>query len=261
LNWGGRSWTLKVDDVDPGVRWEGEKAGARVLALDGLSEAGRFHTGALTGATLVCFERHHERVEATYAPPGWGGLVVRAAWGPGPAHHALDLEVQVSATSVGELRNLEAGVTSRWAWRGEESSTAPTIWVEPRDARSAALSYDGREPERVLLSLTTLPMREMGRPFLRPRIFAPGLETAGEFYIEMAQPNDVARRIIGGPAPRGVASERTSFTRYALFGHDLEKGVVLRARLRGVWVVSTDPQAGALSLYQQFLAEAPPLGP
>jgi hypothetical protein len=50
-------------------------------------------------------------------------------------------------------------------------------------------------------------------------------------------------------------------TCYQLFGHDLEKGVILRARLRGLWLNSETPDVQALAAYEQFLGEPLPLGP
>src|SRR5262245_53276831 len=79
LEWGGRVWTLKLDDDRPGLRREGR---GPVLALEGVAVKGRRAPGALCGATLVGFEKRFERVEATYAPPDWGELSVRATWSP-----------------------------------------------------------------------------------------------------------------------------------------------------------------------------------
>jgi hypothetical protein len=48
-------------------------------------------------------------------------------------------------------------------------------------------------------------------------------------------------------------------TRYRLFGHDLEKGVILRGRLRGVLLPRAVDVAAAHAAYQRFLAEPPNL--
>jgi hypothetical protein len=77
----------------------------------------------------------------------------------------------------------------------------------------------------------------------------------------MVRPNDCARRIVGEtPAGGQTASGRISI-RYGLFGHDLEKGVVLRGRIRGIWVDSPSPEPEALRRYEMFVSEPPPLGP
>ena len=65
-----------------------------------------------TPATLVSVERYRARVQATFAPPGWGGLTVRAAWSPSCGGAGVDLEVQASASSVGLLRDVEVIVQS-----------------------------------------------------------------------------------------------------------------------------------------------------
>ena len=77
----------------------------------GLAAAGRFETDVFTPATLVSVERYRARVQAMFAPPGWGGLVVRAAWGPSCGGAGVDLEVQASATSVGLLSAVEVVIT------------------------------------------------------------------------------------------------------------------------------------------------------
>ncbi|HEV3166072.1 MAG TPA: hypothetical protein VGZ22_18740 [Isosphaeraceae bacterium] len=249
--WGGQRWSLFLGDERPGLRVAGNQPGP-LLALEGLASAGRFDPAALTGMTLVGSERRFERVEATYAPPGWGGLVVRAAWSPS-GDDGMDLEVQVQASSLGELKAVEVKLVSQFADPAPTPQTSPRLasrWVEPRDARSAALSYDGREPD--LRGLTTLPPREAA--FHSPRL-VPGPAGDGWLYAEMVHPDDVTRRIREGG--RTMAQAHT--THYGLFGHDLEKGVVLRARLRALWLRSEDAKEAALDQFEQFLQAEPPL--
>ena len=116
-----------------------------------------------------------------------------------------------------------------------QSSSEPppelVAWVEPRDAASAASSYDGRESLRMLRALSTLPLPSSSHYRLLPWICAPRGVDPDTFYIEMVQPNDVARRIIATPIGKAPASRPALSVRHALFGHDLEKGVILRARL------------------------------
>ena len=50
----------------------------------------------------------------------------------------------------------------------------------------------------------------------------------GWAYIEMVHPDDVSRA-----SPGGEPAATTGAVRYGLFGHDLERGVVLRARCAG----------------------------
>jgi hypothetical protein len=124
------------------------------------------------------------------------------------------------------------------------------------------LSYDGREPD--LRRLTTLPPRRDA--FLCPRLVstdhgdrAEAGQEAGSpspLYAEIVHPDDISRRIREGG--RTMASART--TRYALFGHDLEKGVVLRGRLRGIWLQADDGKQAAFDELEKFLEEPLPLG-
>jgi hypothetical protein len=188
LEWGGRTWGLRVDDRRPGLRALDGVVGPR-LSLVGIAAAGRSALGALSGATLVDCSCLHGRVEATYAPLGWGGLFVRAAWSPF-GDDGVDLEVQAHALSVGELRRLE-----------------------------------------VLVS----------RP---PTDLAP----EGMRYLELVRPGDLGRESREGDC-------------YTLLGHDLERGVVLRARLRGLWLPAEGFEAEAGARLRQFLDEPPPLGP
>lgn len=249
LTWGGRPWVLKVDDTRPGL-WVRDDLAGPVLALEGLATPGRWERDVLSVAALASVERHFDRVEATYTPAGWGDLTVRAAWSP-HGEDGVDLEVQVSARSVDELRTLEVKLAS--VLPEPASSSRKRLWVEPRDARAAALSYDGREPD--LGALTTLPPTGEWNP-LAPRVLT-GPWAEGWSYIEMVHPHDVARRITESGKPTSPGNT----TRYGVFGHDLERGVVLRARLRGVWTRSATARDDALVLFDQFQAEPPPLGP
>jgi hypothetical protein len=238
VEWGGLEWRLRLDDPRPGLR-SGDLG--PLLGLEGLAAAGRWEPGALSSSSLVGFERRHGRVEATYAPPGWGELTVRAAWGP-TGDDALDLEVEVSTRSVGELKAVEVKLLSQLGPLPEGGSLRS---VEPRDPRSAALSYDGRESD--LASLTTGPPGDARHPWLAPRSGRDGWT-----YVEMVHPDDASRRVHEGKLPF-VA------TRYGLFGYDLERGVVLRGRLRGVWLPKAVAFTEAERRYDAFLHEPPPL--
>jgi hypothetical protein len=263
LRWGGRTWALSLDQANPGLYWSDGRSIGKLLSLHGLAVAGRAGAEVFTPAALVGFARLRRRVEATFAPPDWGGVTVRAAWSPTPNREAVDLEVQVNASSVGELQDFEAHVVSLWCTDGAEIPSNRPAWVEPRDRRSAALTYDGRESLYVLSLLTTLPVpNTAGAPLeMTPRVFSLPRSKPETHYLEMVQPNDCARRILGGSGDDAVTSPRSLSTRYALFGYDLEKGVVLRARLRGIWIRSKAPQAQVRPCVEEFLNEPLPLGP
>jgi hypothetical protein len=247
--------------TNPGLRPVGTVTSTKLLCLEGLAQVGRSDANPFNSTTLVGFERQRTRIEAVFGPPGWGGLLVRAAWSPTPEIEGVDLEVQIGATSVGELKELEVAVCGDCReWIGDQGS-ALASWVEPRDAAAAAFSYDGRESLHILRALSTLPLPASPPSRLAPWIYAPPGPDPETSYIEMVQPNDVARRIIGGPIAAGPSSRSAVSMRYALFGHDLEKGVILRARLRGVWIRSNSPEHDADSLLEEFLREPLPLGP
>jgi hypothetical protein len=224
LDWAGRSWTLKLDEPCPGLHCASDRSEQKLLALAGLARSGRLDENAFHAGTLAGIERWRERVQATFAPPGWGGLRVRAAWGPLPRGEAIDLEIQAAASSVGELREFEVAVLSRLAGPGASQAGMP-------------------------------------RALYPPLVVAPPGGEAGEYYVEMARPGDVTRRFFDERVESGSAPAFVLRAHYALFGHDLEKGVVLRARLRGLWLRSAAPEVDALARYREFLTEPPPLGP
>ena len=246
IEWGGLNWILRVDGERPGLTATTDGGGfGSLLTLAGIARIGRWDPEALTGSTLVGFEHRLGRIEATFAPPDWDEVVVRAAWAP-HGDDGLDLEIQISAQSVGQLHAIEVLVESG-LW-GLDPGRSPRF-VEPRDARSAALSYDGREPD--VSALTTLPPRP-----LLPLLSRPPSEPSGQIpariYAEFVHPQDVTRRVDLGMAPSRA-------TRYGLFGHDLEKGVVLRARFRGLWLPASPARHLARERYETFLREPPPL--
>jgi hypothetical protein len=228
--WGGIEWTLRLwsDRLGP------------LLALEGLSEVGRREVGAISARSLVGQECRFDRVEATYRPAGWGEMTVRAAWFPLP-DEGIGLEVEMSARSVEELHRVEIMVLSAL-----DSPTAGLHRaVEPRDREAAALSYDGRESD--LGALVTGPPGEPIGPWLASK---PGRE--GWAYLELIHPDDASRRISEGKLPFKA-------TRYGLFGYDLERGVVLRGRMRGYWSPLAEAFALAEAKTREFLAEPPPL--
>ena len=237
VTWGDREWTLRVDGPSPALADDTGALGPR-LGLAGVAEVGRTAPAALDGKTLVEHACRRGRIEATYAPPGWGELVVRACWAPTP-EGGMDLEIQLSARSVGRLHAVEVLVHSGPIAPGPRASR----FVEPRDARAAGLSYDGRETD--LHRLTTLPPRDLGPLLSRA-------EGTRDIYAEFAHPRDVSRRTLWGGGSARAA-------RYALFGHDLERGVVLRGRVRGHWLAEAQA-AEFRALHARFLAEPPSLG-
>jgi hypothetical protein len=256
-----RPWRLHVGSSEPGPTGSDGHSVAKLLALQSVASIGRCAEQPFGGATLLGFARLRGCVQATFSPPDWGGLTIRATWGPTPLRAGMDLEVQLSATSVGQLKRVEVGIVSRWAAELAEPSPRLEGWVEPRDIPSAALSYDGRESAATLAAWTTLPVPLPSSGTMLPRIVSLPVFDADTYYVEMVQPNDCARRVLDEPPEEPPARRASLATRYGLFGHDLEKGVVLRARLRGLWIQSQTPVDTARALFEEFLREPPPLGP
>ncbi len=258
LFWGGRDWTLSVEDPGAGLRLKTGESLPRLLALDRLAAPERCDFQAFTSQTLIAFEKYRSSIRATYAPRSWGGTQVRAAW-IAAAHDAVDLELQLSASSVGELEGgLEVGVRSRLDPAAPEDSVAPLFYVEARDSAAAYAVGDGREPGVRLCELTILSDVKPLRPSLHP----PRDGGSGLYYAEMVHPDDLFRRVLTEPIPPGRnATVPCGSIRYALFGLALEKGVILRARLRGQWFRSANPQEETAALYRAFLRQPPPLGP
>lgn len=235
LDWGGRPWTLKLDDPRPGLRAEGR---GPLLGLEGVAEVGRWDPDALSKDTLTAVEHRFDRIEATYSPPAWGALTVRASWFP-VEDDGVELEIQLSAQSVDELRAVEVRVLSTLAEVPPEPGGGK---VYPRDVRSAALTYDGRDPFPEGRGMTTWPPGPFGPDFITSWSYFEGS------YVELVYPGDVSRRI-----------QQTETLRYGLFGHDLEKGVVLRGRLRGHWYHHPNFNAAIQRLSRQFQDSPLPL--
>jgi len=214
----------------------------------------------MSGKTLAGVELFRSRVEATYAPPDWGGLKIRASWSPTEAGDGMDLEIQVSATSVDELRTLEVFVVSRFLDPGSPTADQLSSWVYPRDPCSAALSYDGREPGRMLTRLTTLPVPLADVRFCKPVAMMSPWPSLPGYYVGMIHPQDVSRQIVLGKGPLEPSGGFAFGTRHGLFGHDLEKGVVVRGRMRGLWVRGAELAEHTRTAFRRFLESPPPLG-
>ena len=257
----GRSWHLPLDKPNPGLCRSDGRSTARRLGLHHIATTGRRDEGVFDASSLVTVERHRGRVQATFEPGGCHGLRIRAAWEPTPDRDGFDLEVQVSMTAAGVLRRLEVAVVGRWSETPGPSPPDLMYRVEPRDVHAAGSTYDGREPASLLHSLTTMPVPATSPHTLPPLVVGEPDEIPGKSYVEMVRPDDCARRIAAAPGEAGTSSDRVSSIRYGLFGHDLEKGVVLRGRIRGIWVDSSSLEDEVRRQHGRFLEEPPSLGP
>ena len=74
-------------------------------------------------------------------------------------------------------------------------------------------------------------------------------------YVEMAHPLDCPDDEIHSPA-EGAPFELA----HRLFARPLEKGVILRSRVRGLWVAREQDVSVAAESYRRFAASEPPLG-
>ncbi len=255
------SLSLNLEEADPGLELARCHGKARLLALHGLGQAGRYDPLAFSAQSLAAWDVTRGRLAVTYTPVGWGGLTVRAAWSPMSSGDGVGLEIQASADSAAKLEKVEVGVASQWFQADSGFLPAFTSRVESRDAQSAALSYDGRESGEILSRLTSLPLATSWAAALGALVVAVPGGGGLLHYIEMVQPDDVARRIIDTPADDRTGSQLVLSVRYGLLGHDIEKGVVLRARLRAQWFATANPENTAQALWRQFLKDPLPLGP
>jgi len=165
-------------------------------------------------------------------------------------------------SSVGELKSIEIHIASGLFGHEEEAIRAAPLatWVTPRDARSASLSYDGRETPGELRFLTTLPLAGGDDTAFGPVWLARPWPDRSLRYVEMAHPHDVSRRILKSPGRLQPVLGSELSVRHGLFGHDLEKGVIVRGRLRGLWVSTESSEKLIGQAYQRFLDLPPPLG-
>jgi hypothetical protein len=259
---GGRRWRLALDGGRPGLYGSDGRSVARLLALDHIAAVGQRDDQAFA-ASLVSFERHRGRVQASFAPRGWHGVNIRESWEPTPDSDGFDLDVQLWTTSTGVCWRVEVAVVSAWLDVGRYATPSGRYRVDARDVRAAAMSDDGREPASILQCLTTMPVPTSAPHVLDPVCYpVPGPSPEVELdYFDMVQPNDCARRIMAEFVSEVGARRYGPLTRYGLFGYDLEKGVVLRGRLRGVWLPHPCGEPERSRRYQAFLEEPPPLGP
>jgi len=116
-------------------------------------------------------------------------------------------------------------------------------YVLPRDRQAAEWTFDAaRPPWR-----HSLVMPLMGYPVVLVR-----LRDKPVTYVEYAHPEDCQRLIVR------VENGRCE-VRFGLFGLDVERGVVVRARLRAAFVPREHDTHAAQELYEELLEEEPPL--
>ncbi len=165
-------------------------------------------------------------------------------------HEFERLEVQTRSESVAkslsasaELFVRAAGAPGRWLDVCAALRAGFDHLVLARDRNAAHLSLDGRPPG-------------LDRTMLAGRFAAPLIcyRPAGQSwsYVEMSHPDDCVRVII-------VRRRDAVAWSFSLFGLDIEKGVILRGRVRGAVVARQGDLRRAEWLYRQFTAEPPHL--
>lgn len=164
---------------------------------------------------------------ATYAPTESLPRRVQTYWRLHEAQDRLVLDLQVSV----QTPLLDA---------------LPRVQVVTRLPQSRLWSLEG--PGRPLTPLDR-PL-ESPAPDFPPYVLV--TQPAGITYIELIHPDD-----FGGFAAE--IAEGVSW-RHSLFGDSLEKGVILRARLRSLWMPAVeDPAAAATAAFIDFLSDPLPL--
>ncbi len=78
-------------------------------------------------------------------------------------------------------------------------------------------------------------------------------------YAEMVEPAQSLESVIEGDVPGADARFKRLALRHELFPERLEKGVILRARVLGVFLDRRDDQSAAERHYAAFLSAEPPL--
>ena len=219
--WGGRPWSVRLDDPTPGLSPLASSPPVRLLAILGASVAGEPDAG-IVPVEVVVHEVAQGDVVTSYRVVVGGEVAIRAAWSAAPGVDGVDLEIEVGTRTVGLVRRLNLVLGSQW----------------PASSRVESLPVPGPEAAGSVL----LP------PAARSRITRAAFpDVPGWSYVEMASPFG----LLDGPVDSQAAG-----TRYRYFGNDLERGVILRARIRGVWVPGVASAELAMRLWEQF-ADSP----
>src|SRR5262249_31005082 len=126
------SVSLDLTSDHPGLvpaNWPG---GAHLLALPGLAQGGLGDGFAFRSRSRIGWDLLHGRLAATFAPEGWGGLVLRAAWSPVAGRDGVDLEIQASTDKATEFSHFEVCVLSRFGGDGHGVAPRSMSQVEAR---------------------------------------------------------------------------------------------------------------------------------
>jgi hypothetical protein len=169
------------------------------------------------------------------------------------------LDMEVLASSVHLLDCLEVQTLSRFR-SGEvlvRASATGSGWLDVRDARALGSKWlvFARDRMAGLMGLdgrTPAPDVAMLAGFYRQPVVIYRPRGQRWSYVEMARPDDCARVIVG-------IERRDPTVSFGLFGLDIEKGVILRGRVRGAFISRSKDLRDCLRLFSRFANESPRL--
>lgn len=217
-------WAIRWHNVTPGLYWSAPGKThwhGPVLGAIGLTATDLEQHGSLNESNLSQIEIVRDRCELTFQPHGWHDTSVRFAWTPVDSHQ-FDLMTEVSTRSVGLLHGVELGIETS-AWLTPENVS---LWYEAmRDEAASARSIDGRE-SAWFAAQHQFETDENVAGTGESRCWFPTLLKSPHDsfqFLECTHPFDISRRYRD-------ADSRTQRT--WVFGYDMERGVVFRARNR-----------------------------
>jgi hypothetical protein len=223
-----------------GLRADGnELPGAELLGL-----ACPAAHGGEANEPLECYQRGPDLIAAYGESPGWP-IRVDALWRAAAAATA-----PVQAAGVLALVDLVVSVRTElpdsWPELAVRSAIPAAEFLRLAGAESARF-----EPYRDILAGPLVLEAEGGPGSLLARL--PGVALS---YAEMVHPADFRRSELR----RHGASASAIEVRHGLFAERLEKGVILRARVRGILMDRPGDARQAAACYAAFAAAEPPLG-
>jgi hypothetical protein len=160
------------------------------------------------------------------------------------SHPLQDLEVlTTSSHKAGEVLVRAANYGSGWVDVNDARALGTEWFVFPRDRVAAIMSLDGRCPPSDITSVAA--------PYRQPIVlYRPARQRWS--YVEMSRPDDCVRIVVH------IVPHRVTVS-FGLFGLDVEKGVILRGRVRGMFLPRANDMRHCLRQFSRFAAESPRL--
>jgi hypothetical protein len=241
------------------LRGAGSKGGAAargLLAVHSVEAQGRPPLRLQPGKGLAEARVRGRTVDVLMHPATRSAVRLHAYWRIAP-HGQLDMETLASSADPlrrlevitqssyghGEVLVLAAARGDGWVNVNESGALGTDCIVFPRDRDAGVLSLDGRYPAPESFAL--------GGVFRYPiTLYRPA--RAAWSYAEMGRPDDCVRMVVH---LRG----RGSAVSFGMFGLDLEKGVILRGLVRGLFLPRTNDTRQAIRAFERFASESPRL--